>query len=40
MQLYDNSLLSAGIMDDPASMTPRMNILLERVLAKNVENVH
>jgi HSP90 family molecular chaperone len=31
-QLYDNALLSAGLLDDPRTMLKRLNQLLERAM--------
>eukprot|EP00945_MAST-04E_sp_MAST-4E-sp1_P001770 g1770.t1 len=34
-QLFDNAMVAAGILDDPRSMIPRVNDLLEKVVRKN-----
>lgn len=34
-QLYDNSALAAGLIDDGRSMLPRLNMLLSKLASKN-----
>jgi len=36
-QVFDNALVAAGLMDDARAMLPRLNTLLTRTLAENLE---
>ena len=38
-QLLDNSLIAAGLLDDPRAMLPRLNALLARVVEQGASKV-
>jgi hypothetical protein len=33
-QIFDNSMVAAGLLEDPRAMLGRLNVLLEKLLAK------
>ncbi len=35
LQIYDNAMIAAGLIDDPRTMLNRMNDLLAKALAKH-----
>ena len=35
LQIFDNAMIAAGLMDDPRSILRRMNDLLEKALEKH-----
>jgi TNF receptor-associated protein 1 len=38
VQIFDNALIAAGLLDDPRSMIPRLNTLLQSVLTADKSN--